>query len=90
MITYNIVMWETALSIVDCFFQVSDFSGDLDDSKSTSGGVLCIFESRTFVPIIWMCRKQTSVSNGSIESEAISLMLVREWMESLLSINGMW
>ena len=31
------------------------------DSKSTSG-VLCIFGSHTFVPISWMCKKQTSVS----------------------------
>ena len=32
-------------------FQDSDFAADLKDSKSTSGGVLCLFESRTFVPI---------------------------------------
>ena len=31
-------------------FQDSDFAGDLEDSKSTSGGVLCIFGSHTFVP----------------------------------------
>ena len=29
--------------------------------------------SRTFVPIIWMCKKQTSVSHSSTESEIISL-----------------
>ena len=43
-------------------FQDSDFAGDLEDSKSTSGGTLCIFGSHTFVPISWMCKKQTSVS----------------------------
>ena len=32
-------------------FQDSDFAGDLEDSKSTSGGTLCIFGSHTFVPI---------------------------------------
>ena len=31
-------------------FQDSDFAGDLEDSKSTSGGILCIFASHTFVP----------------------------------------
>ena len=31
-------------------FQDTDFAGDLDVSKSTSGGVLCIFRSHTFVP----------------------------------------
>ena len=54
-------------------FQDSDFAGDLEDSKSTSGGTLCIFGSHTFVPISWMCKKQTSVSHSSIESESISL-----------------
>ena len=54
-------------------FQDSDFSGDLEDSKSTSVGVLCIFGSRTFVPVRWMCKKQTSVAHSSTESEVISL-----------------
>ena len=54
-------------------FQDSDFAGDLDDSKSTSGGTLCIFGSHTFVPISWMCKKQTAVSHSSTESEIISL-----------------
>ena len=30
-------------------------------------------ESHTFVPISWMCKKQTSVSHSSTESEIISL-----------------
>ena len=54
-------------------FQDSDFAGDLEDSKSTSGGTLCVFGSHTFVPISWMCKKQTAVSNSSKESEMISL-----------------
>ena len=53
--------------------QDSDFVGDLEDSKSTSGGTLCIFGSHTFVPISWMCKKQTAVSHSSTESEIISL-----------------
>ena len=54
-------------------FQDSDFAGDLEDSKSTSGRTLCIFGSHTFVPISWMCKKQTAVSHSSTESEIISL-----------------
>ena len=54
-------------------FQDSDFAGDLEDSKSISGGTLCIFGSHTFVPISWRCKKQTSVSHSSTESEIISL-----------------
>ena len=48
-------------------------TGDFEDSKSTSGGILCIFASRTLVPISWMCKKQTSVSHGSAEADVISL-----------------
>ena len=36
-------------------FQDSDFAGDLKDSKSTSGGTLCVFGSHTFVLISWTC-----------------------------------
>ena len=64
----------TALHCRLGLFQDSDFAGDLEDSKSTSGGVLCISGSRTFVPVSWMCKKQTSsVSHSSTESEIISL-----------------
>ena len=34
-------------------FQDSDFAGDLGETKSTSGGTLCVFGSHTFVPISW-------------------------------------
>ena len=54
-------------------FQDSDFAGDLEDSKSTSGGTMSIFGSQTFVPISWMCKKQTGVSHSSTESKIISL-----------------
>ena len=54
-------------------FQDSDFAGDLEDSKSTSEGTLCILGSHTFVPKSWMCQKQTSVSHSSTESEIMSL-----------------
>ena len=54
-------------------FQDSDFAGDLEDSKSTSGRTLCIFGSHTFVPKSWMCQKQSSFSHSSKESEIISL-----------------
>ena len=54
-------------------FQDSDFAADLEDSKSTSVGTLCILGGHTFVPISWMCKKQTSVSHSSTESEIISL-----------------
>ena len=68
-------MWviNTAKQCRPGLFQDSDFAGDLEDSKSTSGGTLCIFGSHTFVPISWMCKKQTAFSHCSTESEIISL-----------------
>ena len=53
-------------------FQNSDFAGDLEDSKSTSAGTLCVFGSHTFVPISWMCKKQICLSHSSTESEIVS------------------
>ena len=54
-------------------FQDSDFAGDPEDSKSTSGGTLCIFGSHTFVPSSSMCKEQASVSHSLTESGIISL-----------------
>ena len=62
-------MWETLHGIAD---RDSDFVGDLEDSTSTPVGILCIFGSRTFVPISWTCKKQTSVPHSSSESEVVS------------------
>ena len=72
MITNIIVMLETLQNRADCDC-FSDCAGDFEDSKSTSGGPICIFGSHTFVPISWMCKKQTSASHSSTESENISL-----------------
>ena len=77
-------------------YQDSGFAGDLEDSKSTSGGTLCIFGSHTFVPKNWMCKKQTAVSHSSTESENISLdtglrldgLLVLELLDLIVSVFG--
>ena len=45
--------------------------GDQRDSKSTWGSLLCVLGSHTFVPISWMCKKETEVSHSSAESESI-------------------
>ena len=71
--TNNIYVGNTAKQCRLGLFQDSDFPGDLEDSKSTSGGTLCVSGSHTFVPISWMCKKQTAVSHSSTESEIISL-----------------
>ena len=59
-------------------FQDSDFAGDLDDSKSTSGGTLCVFGSHTFVPISWMCKK---TNFGFTQFSRIRNHLVGHWIE---------
>ena len=77
-------------------FQDSDFAGDVEDSKSTSGGTSCIFGSHTFVPISWMCKKQAAVSHSSTESEIISLdtglrldgLLALELRDLIVSVLG--
>ena len=53
-------------------FQDPYFLGDFAFSESTSGGTMCIFGSRTFVPISWMCKEQTSTSHRSTECQIIS------------------
>ena len=66
------------------------------DSKSTSGGLLCIFGSHTFVPISWMCEKQTAVSHSSTDPEIISLdtglrldgLLALELWDLIVSVFG--
>ena len=77
-------------------FHDSDFAVDLEDSKSTSGGTLCVFGSHTFVPTSWMCKKRTSVSHSSTESEIIFLdtglrldgLLALELWDLIVSVLG--
>ena len=76
-------------------FQDSDFAGDLEDSKSTSGGTLCIFGNHTFGPTRWTCKKRTAVSDRSTES-GISLdtglrldgLLALELWDPIVSVLG--
>ena len=70
--------------------QDTDFAWDLEDSKSTSGGTLCVFGSHTFVPKGWMCKKQTAVSNSPTESEIISLDIGLRLDGLLVNINPLF
>ena len=54
-------------------FSDASFAGDLRDSKSTSGGFLCLVGPNTYVPISWICKKQGAVSHSTAEAEVISL-----------------
>ena len=71
-------------------FQDSDLAGDLEDSKSSSDGTLCIFVSHTFVSISWMCKQQTSVLHRSTESEIVPCMQDWDWTISPHLMSGIW
>ena len=74
MINDNIVMSATQLSIVDWVHLTTQILLATLRTQNQAGlQILCIFGSRTFVPISWMCKKQTSVFHSSTESEVISL-----------------
>ena len=70
----NTVMWETLHNNAgwDCVRTLTSLE-IWKTQKSTSWRTLCILGSHTFVPISWICEKQTSVSQSSTESEIISL-----------------
>ena len=53
-------------------FYDASFAGDLRDSKSTSGGLLCFVGPITYVPVSWLCENQTAVSHSTSEAEVIS------------------
>ena len=72
--TNNVVMWEILLSNADwdCFKiltsrEILKIQNPLREEHYVYLAVILFF------PIRWMCRKQTSVSHSSTESEIISL-----------------
>ena len=70
--TNNIAMWAILPNSAgwDCFKNpILQETSRIQNPLSTS----CVSRSHTFVPISWMCKKQTSDSHSSTESEIISL-----------------
>ena len=56
----------------DCFlvlFSDASFAGDLKDSKSTTGGFLCLVGPSTCCPITWLCKKPGAISHSISEAE---------------------
>ena len=72
--TNNIVMWVILPNNADweCFRTLTSRE-ILTIRNPLLDETLCVFGSHTFVPISWMCKKQTAVSHSSTESEIISL-----------------
>ena len=67
-------------------FADASFAGDLKDSKSPSGGYLCLVGPRTYVPLTWVCKKQGAVSHSSTEAEVIALEALMR-LEGIPSLN---
>ena len=72
--TNSIAMWETLLNNAgwDCF-KTPILQEILRTQNPPLEEHCAFFGSHTYVPISWMCKKQTSVSHSSTESEIISL-----------------
>ena len=51
----------------------ADFAGETKDAKSSSGGYLVLVGEKTYFPLVWVSKKQTSVSRSTTESEIVSL-----------------
>ena len=51
----------------------ANFAGEVSDTKSTSGGYLVLKGPKTFFPLAWVAKRQTSVSRSTTESEIVSL-----------------
>ena len=54
-------------------FTDADFCGDSGSTRSASGGFLALAGPKTFSPIAWLCKKQTSTSRSTTEAEIVSL-----------------
>jgi len=54
-------------------FVDADFSGEVEDTKSTSGGWLVLAGPKSFFPLMWLSKRQSSTSRSTTEAEVISL-----------------
>ena len=54
-------------------FSDADFCGEKEHTKSTNGGLLALTGPKSFVPIAWLSKRQTSTSRSTTEAEVASL-----------------
>ena len=71
--TDNFVMWVILLNDADWDCFKTPILREILRTQNLLREEHCVFGSHTMVPISWMCKKQTSVSHSSTESEIISL-----------------
>ena len=69
-------------------FQDSDFAQDPQNFKSNSGGILCIFESRTFVPIVGCARNKLQIHTVLLNLRLHRQMQAFAWTVFPVLISG--
>ena len=91
-------MWVMRLNIVDWgYFKIQTLQEILKTPNQHQAEFCAFLGSRKFVPISWICKKQTSVSHSSTESEIISLdaglrmngLLALDLWELVIEVLGM-
>ena len=86
-ISGNIVLW----AMQHCrlgFFQDSDFAGDLEDSKSTSGGVLCFLEVEHFCLSVGCTRSKQQYPTVLQSLKSFRWMLDCKWISTRSRLLG--
>ena len=71
-------------------FQDSDFAGDLEDSKSTSGGTLCVLEVIHLVQSVGCVRNKLQFHTVQQNPKSSLWTLDWDWTGFLLSSYGIW
>ena len=80
-------MWVTLHSIVDwVYFKTQTLLATLRTDNLLRGESFVCSEAEHLSPSVWMCKKQTSVTHSSTESEIISLDAGLR-MDGLLALN---
>ena len=67
-------------------FTDANFCGDFGSTRSTSGRLLALADPKTFFPLAWICKEQTSTSRSTAEAEIVSLA-ASLFSEALPQIN---
>ena len=87
MTTDNIVMWVTRLSIVDwVYFKTRTLRATLGTLNQLREESFVYSEAELLSPSVLMCKRQTTVSHSSTESEIISLDAGLR-MDGLVALN---
>ena len=84
-ISADSVWWATTLRIADSVCSKTLFcAGDLQHSKWTPGGMVCVLANHAMETMRWMCKSQVAVYKAARNPRLFCLVLVHERMAPLL------